>query len=118
MNRPRKQNPELEQRHYYAMLGLSTPTIFDDVVGAYVPHKLSSAEEEFMLEHSALAEDFNWALDEAEKYFQTEFPTDKVYYKNSRWSMSSPLQVLSVSQKLFSVGCRYGENTRISHHIC
>jgi hypothetical protein len=97
--------PELTTRHHYALLGLSEPTIYDDVVGSHVPHQLSSAEHKFMLEESLISADLTHARHEAERFFSREYPNGHVYYKRSRWTASSPLHVMSINKELNQVGC-------------
>lgn len=101
--KPRVQKPDLQQRHYYALVGLSVPTVFDEVVGSHVPHKLSQAEYEYMIEETEIAEDLKWAVSQSELYLTEAHPNGKVYYKNSRWSNTAPLRVLSISQSLYEV---------------
>ena len=97
-------SPRFSERHYYGLIGLSTPCVFDEVVGAHVPHKLSEAEWEYMLEETEISDDLKGAIAESEQFFERAHPNNKVYYKNSRWSTTAPLQVLSVSQRLYEVG--------------
>ena len=105
MNYSTKTKPPLEPRHYYALVGLSSPAVFDDVVGGYVPHKLSAAEKEFLLQQSPIADDVSWAIRQAELFFDSAHSNGKIYYKNSRWTNRSPLQMLIIRQKLHEVSC-------------
>ena len=96
--------PCFEPKHYFALVGLSEPKVYDDVVGAHVPFKLSEAERKYFMEESITDEQMEFAMSEAKHFFKTNYPNGHIYYKKSRWSISSPLHVLSVDRKLYDVG--------------
>ena len=105
MRRKVREIPELENRHYFALLGLSEPTMYDEVVGSQVPFKLSEAAQEFIVEQSITNEHLEYAVEQAEKFFNNSYPNARSYFKNSRWSTVSPLRVKSISKELNTFGC-------------
>jgi hypothetical protein len=92
--------PTFEPKHFFALVGLSEPKVYDDVVGAHVPFKLSEAEQKYLTEESITDEQMDYAMSEAQHYFQRNYPNGHIYYKKSRWSITSPLHVLSISRQL------------------
>ena len=98
---PRQQ---LEARHFYGLLGLSEPTLPDEVVGSSVPFKLSSAEYQFMMEETDIAVDVDSAVEAAQQYFQEQFPNGNVYYKNSRFYKAGVLHSLKYQTVLERFG--------------
>jgi hypothetical protein len=92
-----------EPKHYFALVGLSEPKVYDDVVGAHVPFKLSEAERKYFMEESITDEQMNYAMNEAQHFFKSNYPNGHIYYKKSRWSISSPLHVLSINKQLNGV---------------
>lgn len=100
MNIRTSQNQKLNEKHFYALLGLSEPKIPDEVVGASVPFKLSNAERQFMLEESELAKDVESAIEAAHQFFAKSFPRGFIYFKNSRFYRAGVLKTLKYEETL------------------
>lgn len=95
----------LEPRHHFALLGLSEPSLQDEVVGDLVPFKLSEAEQEYMLEETDISIDVGSAVEEAEQYFSENYPNGRIYYKKSRFYKGSALHSMKYAAELTRFSC-------------
>lgn len=102
-------------KHFYAVLGLSEPKVYDSVVGAYVPFQLSEAEHQFLVEEQ-IGDNLPEIVSKAFDYFETEHPSGRIYYKRSRWTPTAKLYALNVNEALQQVGCRDGSRF-VNHQI-
>ena len=89
-----RENIQFENRHYYALVGLSLPKDKDYVLGEDIPFKLSNNEKKFLLEETPIHTNLNMAVEDANQYFQKKYKNGNVYYRNSRWAGGGSLQYL------------------------
>ena len=87
---------ELEQRHYYGLLGLSEPMQTEEEL----PYKLSNTEKKYFLEETTISENIQHALKEAMDYFKSKFNNGKVYYRSSQWNTGRKVHCLEYEKVL------------------
>ncbi len=104
----------LKPKHYYAILHLSEPKMWDTTIAAYVPFQLSEAEFTYIVEEEITEANWNEALEEAYSYLKKEHPTEKIYHKRSRTSEKGKLYVMNLSNELMQIGC-YFSHIRDKH---
>ena len=97
----------LKPKHYYAILHLSEPKMWDATIAAYVPFQLSEAEFTYIVEEEITEAHWNEALEEAYNYLKQEHPTEKIYHKRSRTSEKGKLYVMNLSNELGQVSCHF-----------
>jgi hypothetical protein len=106
-NGGRKSMIYLKPKHYYAILHLSEPKMWDATIEAYVPFQLSEAEFTYVVEEEIGEANWNEALEEAYNYLKQEHPTEKIYHKRSRTSEKGKLYVMNLSNELGQVSCHF-----------
>ena len=103
-----KYPPQLTEKHFLAMIGLSEAKVWDEIIKTHVPFSLSDAERSFLIEEEIT--EFRWsdALDKAEAFFKDKSPSGKIYFKKNRTSSSGKLYVTSFfkNQNDFMLGVR------------
>ena len=87
---------ELEQRHYYGLLGLSEPMETEEGL----PYKLTSIEKKYFLEETGISANIQHALEEAMDYFKSKFNNGKVYYRSSPWNTGKKMHCLEYEKVL------------------
>ena len=97
----------LKPKHYYAILHLSEPKMWDATIAAYVPFQLSEAEFTYIVEEEITEAYWNEALEEAYSYLKKEHPTEKLYHKRSRTSEKGKLYVMNLSNERGQVSCHF-----------
>ena len=78
---------------YYALHNASLPNIEDCIVGRNISIKLTSEEQDCILEQATQIQPIEEWVKEAFTYFQGS----NIYYRNSRWTNSSKLIVIDTS---------------------
>jgi len=87
---------ELEQRHYYGLLGLSEPMETEEEL----PFKLSNTEKRWILEEKGINANIQRAAEEALDYFKKSFDNGKVYFRSSRWNTGKKMHCLEYKKVL------------------
>ena len=88
---------------YYSLLCLSTPDLWDEVVGGYVSFELTQDEQDYIVLKRIGTDKLEAFIDEARGFFAN---SPKVYYKRSRWT-TAPIQAKNIEDALTTVGCHY-----------
>jgi hypothetical protein len=94
-----------DNRLYYSLLSLSTPDLWDEVVGGYVSFELTQDEQDYIVLKRIGKDKLIAFIDEARGFFDN-IPT--VYYKRTRWT-SAPIQGRNVEDALSTVGWQYNK---------
>ena len=96
-----KYPPQLTEKHYLAMIGLSEAKVWDEIIKTHVPFSLSDAERSFIIEEEIT--EFRWsdALDKAEAFLRDKSPSGKIYFKknreqNFRWLFNKKIYNFSI----------------------
>ena len=92
-----------DARLFYALLDLSIPNLWDDVVGAYVSYQLSRTEQTYIIENRIGLDKLDEFIEKAKCFFAD---TPKVYYKTTKWTASS-IKCLDVEDTLSSTGWQF-----------
>jgi hypothetical protein len=92
-----------DARLYYALLGITKPDLWDDVVGGYVSCRLTNNEQTYIIEKRIGIDKLKTFIDEAREFF---LGTHTIYYKRSKWTVS-PIQCLIVENELSTIGCQF-----------
>jgi hypothetical protein len=87
---------ELEQRHYYGLLGLSEP--MDTEEG--LPYKLNTTEKKCCIDETCINANIQRAAEEALDYFKKSFDNGKVYFRSSRWNTGKKMHCLEYKKVL------------------
>ncbi len=95
-----KKMKSADARLYYALLNLSVPDLWDDVVGGYVSYQLTKNEQTYIIEKRIGLKNLESFIEEAKGFFAE---TSKVYYKSSKWTASS-IKSMDVEEALSSNG--------------
>ncbi len=98
-----KYPPQLTEKHFLAMIGLSEAKVWDEIIKTDVPFSLSDAERSFLIEEEIT--EFRWsdALDKAEAFFRDKNPSGKIYFKKNRTSSYGKLYVTNWGDDLGKV---------------
>ena len=87
---------ELQEKHYYGLLGLSEP--MDCKEG--LPFKLNDTEKKYFLEETGISANIQYAAEEALDYFKKSFDNGKVYYRSSQWNTGRKVHCLEYEKVL------------------
>ena len=90
---------ELQEKHYYGLLGLSEPMQTEEEL----PYKLSNTEKKYFLEETNISENIQHALKEAMEYFNSKFNNGKVYYRSSPWNTGMKVHCMEFEKVLNNV---------------
>ena len=96
-----------DARLYYALLDLSIPDLWDDVVGGYVSYQLTQVEQTYIIKNRIGIDKLDEFIEKA-KFFFADTPT--VYYKRSKWTTSS-IRALDVEDALSSTGWLFSKTS-------
>ena len=96
-----------DPRLYYALLDLSIPDLWDDVVGGYVSYKLTKVEQAYIIKNRIGINKLDKFIVKAKFFFAD---TKTVYYKHSKWTKSS-IKELDVEDTLSSIGWLFDKTT-------
>ena len=95
-----------DARLYYALLDLSIPDSWDDVVGGYVSYKLTQVEQTYIIKNRIGLNKLDEFIEKAKFYFAD---TKTVYYKHSKWTTTS-IKALDVDDALSTIGWQFSNN--------
>ena len=87
---------ELQEKHYYGLLGLSVPMETEEGL----PYKLTSIEKKYFLEEAGICANIQHAAEEALDYFKKNFDNGKVYFRSSRWNTGKKMHCLEYKKVL------------------
>ncbi|MAH49126.1 hypothetical protein CMI37_25095 [Candidatus Pacearchaeota archaeon] len=97
----------VDARLYYALLDLSIPDLWDDVVGGYVSYQLTQPEQTYIIKKRIGLDNLDSFIDEAREFFEGN---PVVYYKRSKWT-ASPIKEMNVEDALSSTGWLFSKTT-------
>lgn len=87
---------ELQDKHYYGLLGLSEPTETEEEL----PFRLNAVEKNYFLEETCISENIQHAAEQAMEYFKKRFDNGKVYFRSSRWNTGKKMHCLEYEKVL------------------